>query len=73
MTSSPQGRYPKRARRFQVHFGMAKDIHGYVVTDTRAADKDDYRGKVLFSTDSRGDAEKEAERLNEESSDGLTY
>jgi hypothetical protein len=55
---------PSERRRYRLLYGQG-DGAGYVVTDTEAAGAD-WRGQIVFKSDSRGDAEAEADRLNQE-------
>jgi hypothetical protein len=58
-----------RRLRYRVHYGQ-NDGAGYVVTDSAAVGSEkDWRGKVVFRTNSRSDAFAEAQRLNDEDSD----
>jgi hypothetical protein len=53
---------PDENRRFQIHYGM-DDGYGYVVTDIEQTGHD-WRGLIVFKTDSRSDAEAKANELN---------
>lgn len=54
-----------RGRRFQVHYGAFAGEKGYVVVDTEVEPNYLSRGRrIVFTTDSRGDVERDAERRN---------
>jgi hypothetical protein len=53
-------------RRFRVMYGEHDGERGYVVTDSEDDSTGDWRGRVLMTTDSRGEAEAEAEIRNQE-------
>jgi hypothetical protein len=47
-------------------YGEHDGERGYVVTDSEDDSTGDWRGRVLMTTDSRGEAEAEAEIRNQE-------